>query len=98
MKRSYVLIGIVCLVLAGSLWWTSSARAEPQATYELVKSYVGGGGSVSNGAYSWSSSIGQPGAGQVSAGIYTLGSGFWGGGIVVSAAIPYRVYLPLVIK
>lgn len=98
MKRSYVLMGIVCLLVAGSLWWASTARAAPQATYELVKSNVGPGGSGSNGAYSLSSSIGQPDAGEVSAGIYTLGGGFWGGGVIVSVATRYNVYLPLVIK
>jgi hypothetical protein len=98
MKRSYVLMGMVCLLLAGSLWGASTARAEPQASYQLVKSNVGPGGSGSGGAYTLASSIGQPDAGEVRAGIYTLGGGFWGGGRIVSVAIRYNVYLPLVIK
>ena len=98
MKRSYMLLGMVCLLLAGSLWGASTARAEPQASYQLVKSNVGPGGSGSSGAYALASSIGQPDAGEVRAGIYTLGGGFWGGGRIVSVAIRYNVYLPLVIK
>jgi hypothetical protein len=34
----------------------------------------------------------------VSAGIYTLGGGFWGGGIIVSAQNAYVVFLPLVLR
>ena len=98
MKRNYILIGVMCLVLAGSLWWTSTARAAPQATYELVKSSIGPGGSGSAGIYNLASSIGQPAAGQVSAGIYTLGIGFWGGGVIVPATTQHAVYLPLVLK
>jgi hypothetical protein len=98
MKHIYLLIVVVGLLLAGSLWWTSTARAEPQASYQLVKSNVGPGGSGSSGAYALASSIGQPDAGEVRAGIYTLGGGFWGGGRIVSVAIRYNVYLPLVIK
>lgn len=97
MNRKHVLMGVMCLLLAGSLWWASTVRAEPQATYELVKSHVGPSASGNSGAYALSGSIGQPDAGQVSAGIYILGSGFWGGGIVVSATI-YDLYVPLIIK
>ncbi|HLF26356.1 MAG TPA: hypothetical protein VJG32_08470 [Anaerolineae bacterium] len=97
MKRN-ILMGVVCLFVAGSLCWTSTARAESQATYQLVKSNVGPGASGSSGVYSVSSSVGQPDAGEVRAGIYTLGGGFWGGGIIVSLAARHTIYLPLVIR
>lgn len=95
MKGIYLLI-IASLLLTGGTAPTSAAPAQPRATYELVKSSIGPGGSGGAGLYTLSSSIGQPDAGEVSAGIYTLGGGFWGGGIIVPAMGRYDIYLPLV--
>lgn len=39
----------------------------------------GGGGKSAGGAYSVSGTIGQPDAGLMSGGTYTLAGGFWGG-------------------
>jgi hypothetical protein len=89
----FVTIIVVALTLP-----QSQASARPNATYELVKSSIGPGGSGSAGIYAVSSSIGQPAAGEVSAGIYTLGGGFWGGGVLVPVASRYAVYLPLVLR
>jgi uncharacterized membrane protein len=97
-KRRLALTGILCLLIAVSLKSTLPALAEQQDTYQLVKSNIGSGGSAGNGAYSVSSSVGQPDVGQVSAGSYTLGGGFWGGGIIVSVGGGYNLYLPLAIK
>ncbi len=97
MKRIFSLIMMLTLAISLSLI-SSSARAQPNATYELVKSYIGPGGSLSAGIYTLSSSIGQPTAGEVSAGIYTLGGGFWGGGVIVPAIGNYNVYLPLILR
>jgi hypothetical protein len=47
----------------------------------------------SGGSYLLSGSIGQPDAGSMSGGSYTINSGFWGG-----ASINYTIYLPLVLK
>jgi hypothetical protein len=98
MKRGLVVIGFLCVMLAGSLEWTLPAQAEQQATYQLVKSNAGPGQSGSSGAYRISGSVGQPDAGQVSAGNYTLGGGFWGGGVIVPGVSPNLVYVPLVVK
>jgi hypothetical protein len=98
MKRIYLLILIVGLLLMGSVRLTPTAHAQPQATYELVQSYTGPGGSGSAGIYDISSSIGQPAAGEVSAGSYTLGGGFWGGGVLVPVANKYDLFLPLLLK
>jgi hypothetical protein len=38
----------------------------------------GGGGSSTGGVYSVSGTIGQPDAGRMSGGVYTLDGGFWG--------------------
>lgn len=98
MKNLLVAIGLVGVVLLGSGSRLSTEPAAPQATYELVKSSIGPGGSGNAGIYSISSSIGQPGAGEVSAGSYTFGSGFWGGGIIVPVANNYDLYLPLMLR
>ena len=96
MKNLLIAIGLVGVVLLSSGSRLSTEPAALQATYELVKSSSLPGGSGSAGIYSISSSIGQPAAGEVSAGNYTLGGGFWGGGILVPATSQRMVYLPLV--
>ena len=54
----------------------------------------GGGGVSTGGGYALSGTIGQPDAGTVSAGQYTLAGGFWNGGLVAE----YPLYLPLVMR
>jgi len=99
MKHFNLYLALIAVVLIGLMTVASSAHAAPQATYELVQSYTGPSGSGSVGIYDLSSSIGQPAAGEVSAGSYTLGGGFWGGGVIVPvASISYAVYLPLVLR
>ena len=93
--KTLLFVTIILLALALP---RSQTYARSNATYELVKSSIGPGGGGSAGIYNISSSIGQPTAGEVSAGIYTLGGGFWGGGVIVPAIGNYNVYLPLVIK
>ncbi len=96
--RHLLFVLAILLLVGGRLDKPIAMRAAPQATYALVQSYVGPGGSGSAGKYSLSSSIGQPAAGEVSAGSYTLGSGFWGGGVVVPVQADYKVFLPLVLR
>ena len=98
MKNLFIAIGLAGVVLVGSGSRLSAEPAAPQATYELVKSYSGPGGSGSAGIYAVSSSIGQPAAGEVSAGSYTLGGGFWGGGVLVPVQNSFSIYLPLMLK
>jgi hypothetical protein len=98
MKRLNLYLVLIAVVLIGLAALASSARAAPQATYTLVQSYTGPSGSGSAGIYSVSSSIGQPVAGEVSAGIYTLGGGFWGGGVLVPVQDSFSIYLPLVLR
>jgi hypothetical protein len=98
MKRLNLYLVLIAVVLMGLAALASAAHAAPQATYTLMQSYTGPSGSGSAGIYSISSSISQPAAGEVSAGIYTLGSGFWGGGVIVPATSQHTVYLPLVLK
>lgn len=70
---------------------------QPKATYDLGWWTVDGGGATfsTRGGYSLGGTIGQPDAGALSGGGYTLGGGFWSGG----AARPvYRLYLPLIVR
>lgn len=97
MKHNVFLITVVIAVV-GFVVTTSAAQAAPQATYTLVQSYIGPGSRGGAGIYAVSSSIGQPGAGEVSAGSYTLGGGFWGGGIIVPAQSNYDLYWPLLLR
>lgn len=97
MKR-IVFLAVVLALLSSPAAISSAKPAAPQATYELVKSYTGPGGGGSAGIYSISSSIGQPAAGEVSAGNYTLDDGFWGGGVLVPVESQYQLFLPLILK
>lgn len=98
MKRPNLYLVMIAAVLISLIGLASSAHAAPQATYALVQSYIGPGGSGGAGIYTISSSIGQPTAGEVSAGSYTLGGGFWGGGIIVPVANNYDLYLPQMLR
>ena len=55
----------------------------------------GGGGPLSNGPYALNGTIGQPDAGALSGGGYTLLGGFWGGG---APAALRKAYLPVVVR
>ena len=89
-------IFLIVVVMLATFSSGAQVHAKPQATYELVRSSIGPGGNGSTGPYTLSSSIGQPAAGEVSAGSYTLGGGFWGGGIIVPAIGNYSIYVPLI--
>jgi hypothetical protein len=80
-----------CLLLAASI-----ALAQAGGGYDLAWNTVdGGGGSASTGGgFSLGGSVGQPDAGVLAGGGYTLSGGFWGGG----PAGEYRVYLPQVVR
>jgi len=55
--------------------------------------FDGGGGTSTGGVYTVSGTIGQPDAGAMSGGSYSLAGGFWGG-----AAAQYKIYLPVVLR
>jgi hypothetical protein len=73
----------------------SVALAQSGGGYDLTWSTVDGGGYTwsEGGGYSLGDTIGQPDAGVLSGGGYTLAGGFWGG-----AVARYSIYLPLVLR
>lgn len=91
----------ITLILALAVMVAPVVQAQTRAAapltngYELVWSTVDGGGIMfsAGGDYSLSGTIGQPDAGAMSAGGYTLFGSFWG-----DEATPYAVYLPIVVK
>lgn len=93
------------IALAALLLLTASAAAQSgdiaalNANYTLSWWTVDGGGdtSVTVGHYTLGGTTGQPDAGELGGGSYTLGGGFWGGGTVVESGDRY-VYLPLVLR
>jgi hypothetical protein len=85
---------LACLVLLAAV----PVLAQSGAGYDLSWSTVDGGGGTSStgGGYSLAGTAGQPDAGVMDGGVYSLGGGFWGGGAV--AAPEYLIYLPLVVR
>ena len=93
MKKVIVAACIISLLLG--LTWVSAAAP---ASLSLAWWSVDGGGQTfsQGGEYTLGGTAGQPDAGLLSGGGYTLGGGFWRGGAVVE--VEHEVYLPLVIR
>jgi len=89
----YVLRFTLLVVLLSLL--ASVALAQSGGGYDLSWNTVDGGGATwsEGGGYSLGGTIGQPDAGMLSGGGYTLAGGFWPG-----AAARYGIYLPLVLR
>lgn len=90
----WLLGGICCLLLAAAV----VPLALAQTGYDLSWWTVDGGGQMYSigGGYEIGGTIGQPDAGVLTGGGFTLGGGFWRGGAPVEAE--YHVYLPLVLR
>jgi len=80
---------IIRLLLLGCCCLAFSARAQ---SYSIDWFTIdGGGGTSTNGNFFLSGTIGQPDAGTLTGGGYTVQGGFWGG-----LAASSSLYLPLV--
>ena len=95
MKRKRVLVIVfVCLAFAGLV----TVRAQSGGGYDLTWNTLDGGGGVSrSGAYTLGGAIGQPDAGSLNGGDYTLSGGFWQSG-VSTGPLAYHIFLPLVMR
>jgi hypothetical protein len=98
MKRPSILLALATLLLLApvALADIASNKSKAAQSYEISWWTVNGGGATGNhgGDYTLGSTAGQPDAGLLAGGDYTLGGGFWAGG----AAEMYSVYLPLVLS
>jgi len=85
---------VTCLLLLAAV----PVLAQSGGGYDLSWSTVDGGGWTfsTGGDYSLGGTAGQPDAGLISGGAYTLAGGLWPGGAVVASE--YRIYLPLVVR
>jgi len=92
--RRYARLLAACLLL----FFSSVALAQSGGGYDLSWSTVDGGGYTfsTGGVYTLGGTAGQPDAGLLAGGGYTLAGGFWGGGAVAGSV--YEVYLPLVLR
>jgi hypothetical protein len=106
MKRLIMFIPIVFMLLIGISTANAQRDRDPSSPqsgastalstgYSIEWYTIDGGGAMnsSNGSYSLSGTIGQPDAGALNGGSYTLNGGFWPG-----TAANYAVYLPLAMR
>jgi hypothetical protein len=95
-SRAKDLATILLLVLP-MLVLSTAAGAQSGGGYDLTWSTVDGGGYTFSlgGGYALGGTMGQPDAGVLSGGPYTLGGGFWGGGALAQG---YELFLPLVLR
>jgi hypothetical protein len=93
MKRTLLIGALFLLALL-----VGSEALQAQGGYDLSWWTVDGGGttSASDGSYTLGGTAGQPDAGELSGGSYTVGGGFWGGGAVVE--VGPEVYLPVIMR
>jgi len=91
-RRRASCLGLIILAL---LLPVETALAQSGGGYDLTWNTVDGGGYTfsTGGGYALGGTVGQPDAGALTGGGYTLTGGFWGG-----ATGQYRVYLPLVLR
>ena len=93
LKRLRIILITTLLLLA-----TLPVMAQSGGPYNLEWNTIdSGGGSLSTGGtYSVSGTAGQPDAGVMSGGAFTLPGGFWGGGAATITQM--HLYLPAVLR
>ncbi len=77
-RRAILIIAIV--VVALGIWFVAPSGAQTGGTYDLTWNSIDGGGATfaTGGTYTLGGTIGQPDAGVLNGGTYTLVGGFWG--------------------
>ena len=88
---------LVMIITLGSALLLLVSIVSALGQYDISWWTVDGGGQIvsSGEGYTLGGTAGQPDAGLLRGGHYTLGGGFWGGGVVT---ISHDVYLPLVLR
>ncbi len=85
------------LVFAMGLAGNHLAQAQPGDLYDMTGS-VGAGGMASAGNYQTDVVIGQAAIASHAVSPYQLGSGFWGGGLVVQGIEEQFIFLPIILR
>ena len=100
MNTKFRRLGIGVLLLLPLLLLASVALAQSSDGYSLFWWTVDNGGATfaNGGNYSLGGTTGQPDAGVLSGGTYTLGGGFWVGLEGAAPPVEYDIYLPLVMR
>ena len=88
-KRVAVLAAVALLLAFAPV----TALDGPEVKWHTVDG--GGGTLVGAGGFSLSGTTGQPDAGLLTGGGYSLAGGFWGGGRL---SVEYELYLPLILR
>jgi hypothetical protein len=96
MKKPTTVLLCLLILLIALLVASPAARAALNAFDLDWWTMDSGGGTSTGGVYSLSGTIGQPDAGGMSGGSYTLAGGFWSG--KVSLPPKRMTYLPLVTR
>jgi len=87
-------VSVSVLVVVAVLALAAVALAQSAGPYDLTwNTFDGAGGISAAGQFAVSGSAGQPDAGAMSGGHFTLGGGFWAG---VWRA--HQIYLPLIVR
>jgi hypothetical protein len=94
MRRLSLLLATTLILLAAL-----SVAAAQTDDFDLVWHTLDGGGGTSIGGdrFALSGTIGQPDAGKMSGGVYTLQGGFWPA-TAASSVGDNSVYLPLILR
>ena len=97
MRRTMLLVLGVALLALAVLAGLPAGAQQPQQTYTLDWWTVDGGGGTfsTGGGYSLGGTAGQPDPGVLAGNGYTLGSGFWKGGVPAGW---FDIFLPLVVR
>ncbi len=96
MKRTLSVCCLIGLIIT-LLLIASAAQAQSGGGYDLSWWTVDGGGGVGQSggsSYTLEGTVGQPDAGVLEGGLYTMSGGFWGGAV----AGEHLIYLPLVVR
>ena len=86
-KKKTIILFVTFLII---LTLAPTTQAQPYAIDWWTVG--GGGGNSAGGGFTLSGTVGQPDAGRMSGGSYSLEGGFWG------ILAPYFLYLPLILK
>ena|SRR5438445_1528952 len=80
-RNMFCILGIILIPV--------STMPQSGGQFEITKSVIGGGGGqTAGGTFTLDSTLGQPIGGATSVGgTFEIGSGFWGGGLPLAAAV-----------